>query len=89
MWRDDFLNNNEARIFANPIGIWRKPEASLDFQLNYDFSENLAVSFDAVNLTEELQQSYYKFADAGSPTLTNFGTTLISRSYAIGVRWKL
>jgi iron complex outermembrane recepter protein len=42
-----------------------------------------------VNLTEELQQSYYKFADAGSPTLTNFGTTLISRSYAVGVRWKL
>jgi TonB-dependent receptor len=89
VWRDDFLNNNEARIFANPIGIWRAPEASLDFQLNYDFSENLAVSFDAVNLTEELQQSYYKFADAGSPTLTNFGTTLISRSYAIGIRWKL
>ena len=89
VWRDDFLNNNEARIFANPIGIWRAPEASLDFQLNYDFSENLAVSFDAVNLTEELQQSYYKFADSGSPTLTNFGTTLISRSYAIGIRWKL
>ncbi len=89
VWRDDFLNNNEARIFANPIGIWRAPEASLDFQLNYDFSENLAVSFDAVNLTEELQQSYYKFADSGSPTLTNFGTTLISRSYAVGIRWKL
>src|SRR5690606_29454094 len=31
VWRDDFLNNNEARIFANPIGIWRKPESSLDF----------------------------------------------------------
>jgi TonB-dependent receptor len=89
VWRDDFLNNNEARIFANPIGIWRAPEASLDFGLNYDFSENLAVSFDAVNLTEELQQSYYKFADSGSPTLTNFGTTLISRSYAVGIRWKL
>jgi iron complex outermembrane receptor protein len=89
VWRDDFLNNNEARIFANPIGIWRAPEASLDFQLNYDFSDKLAVSFDAVNLTEELQQSYYRFADAGSPTLTNFGTTLISRSYAVGIRWKL
>jgi hypothetical protein len=30
VWRDDFLNNNEARIFANPIGVWRTPESSLD-----------------------------------------------------------
>jgi TonB-dependent receptor len=88
VWRDDFLNNNEARIFANPIGIWRRPEASLDLQLNYDFNDKFAISFDAVNLTEEIQKSYYKFADAGSPTLTNFGSTLISKQYALGVRWK-
>ena len=88
VWRDNFLNNNEARIFANPIGIWRTPERSLDFQVSYDFSENFAVSFDAVNITQELQQSYYKFADAGSPGLTNFGTTLLSRQFALGVRWK-
>jgi TonB-dependent receptor len=88
VWRDDFLNNNEARIFANPIGIWRQPEASLDLQLNYDFNEHFAISLDAVNLTEEIQKSYYKFADSGSPTLTNFGNTLISRQYALGFRWK-
>jgi len=87
--RDNFLNNNEARLFANPNGIWREPEKSLDFQLNYDFSENLAVSFDAVNLTEEIQRSYYAFADAGGPEMFNFGNTLISRQFALGVRWKL
>ena len=27
VWREDFLNNNEARLFANPIGIWRQPES--------------------------------------------------------------
>jgi iron complex outermembrane receptor protein len=86
--RDDFLNNNEARIFANPIGVWRKPESSLDLQLSYDFNEKMAVSFDAVNLTDETQQSYYSFADAGSPSLTNFGTTVISRAYMLGFRWK-
>jgi iron complex outermembrane recepter protein len=86
--RDNFLNNNEARLFANPIGIWREPESSLDFQLNYDFNEQLAVSFDAVNLTEETQQSYYAFADAGGPDRFNFGNTLISRQFAVGVRWK-
>ena len=88
VWRDDFLSANEARIFANPIGQWRRPEASLDLQLNYDITENFAVSFDAVNLTNELQQSYYKFADAGNPTVSNFGTSLFSRQFSIGVRWK-
>ena len=88
VWRDDFLSANEARIFANPIGQWRTPEKSLDLELNYDFNEHLTVSFDAVNLLQDMQQSYYKFANAGNPTVSNFGTTLISRSYALGVRWK-
>jgi hypothetical protein len=53
-------------------------EESLDLQLNYDLNENLAVSFDAVNSCRTWQ-SYYKFADAGNPTVPNCGTTLISR----------
>lgn len=89
VWRDDFLNNNEARIFANPIGIWRKSEASLDLQVSYDVNEKLAISFDAVNLTEEMQQAYYHFGSAGSPATTNFGNLLLSRSYALGVRWRM
>jgi TonB-dependent receptor len=86
--REEFLQRNEAPLFANPIGIWRQPETSLDFQLNYDFNENFAVSFDAVNLTEEVQKEYYKFADSGGPDIMNFGNVLISRSFALGVRWK-
>ncbi|GFE91245.1 hypothetical protein GCM10011488_61990 [Steroidobacter agaridevorans] len=89
VWRDDFLNNNEARLFANPIGIWRKSEASLDLQLSYNITDDLAVSFDAVNLTEEMQQAYYHFGSAGNPAQTNFQNLLLSRSYAIGVRWRL
>jgi iron complex outermembrane receptor protein len=88
VWRDDFLARNEAPLFANPIGTWRRPETSLDFQLNYDVNEHLAVSFDAVNLTEEIQKEYYKFADSGGPDIMNFGNVLISRQFALGVRWK-
>jgi len=88
VWRDDFLNNNENRLFANPIGIWRQPESSLDLQLNYDFNDHFAVSFDVVNITEEEQKSYYKFADAGGPDLFNFGNTFITRQLALGIRWK-
>lgn len=89
VWRDDFLNNNEARLFANPIGIWRKSEASLDLQLSYNITEDLAVSFDAVNLTEEMQQAYYAFGSAGGPSTMNFQNLLLSRSYALGVRWRM
>ncbi|HEX7800618.1 MAG TPA: TonB-dependent receptor, partial [Asticcacaulis sp.] len=33
VWRSSFLASNEASLFANPLGIWRHPEKSLDFQL--------------------------------------------------------
>jgi TonB-dependent receptor len=89
VWRDDFKNNNEARLFANPIGIWRKSEASLDLQLSYNITDDLAVSFDAVNLTEEMQQAYYAFGSAGGPGTMNFGNLLLSRSFALGVRWRM
>ena len=88
VWRDDFIARNEARLFANPIGIWHKPESSLDLQLNYDFNEHFGISFDAVNLTEDKEQSYYAFSDAGGPDMFNFGNLVISRSFALGVRWK-
>jgi TonB-dependent receptor len=87
VWRDDFLANNEAALFANPIGIWRKPEKSLDFQLNYQVRDNLSVSFDAVNLTDEIAQSYYAFGDAGGPKTDNFGSTILSRTFAVGLRY--
>jgi TonB-dependent receptor len=88
VWRDDSFNRNEARIFANPIGIWRAAEESLDLQVSYDVNEHLAVSFDAVNLTEEMQQEYYQFGSSGGPTTTNFGNVLISRQYALGARYR-
>jgi iron complex outermembrane recepter protein len=53
-----------------------------------DTMNGFAVSFDAVNLTEEIQKEYYKFADAGGPDIMNFGNVLISRQFALGVRWK-
>jgi iron complex outermembrane recepter protein len=88
VWRDDALNRNEQRIFANPVGIWRSAEESLDLQVSYDVNENLALSFDAVNLTEEMQQEYYAFGSAGGPNTMNFGNVLISRSFALGVRYR-
>jgi iron complex outermembrane receptor protein len=87
VWRKEFLANNEARLFANPIGVWRNPEKSLDLQLTFNVSDRLGLTFDAVNLTKSVQQTYYKFDDVGGPDQFNLGTTLLSRTFAIGARY--
>jgi len=87
VWRSAFLANNEARLFANPIGVWRTPESSLDAQLTFNVNKRLAATFDAVNLLQSTQQTYYKFGDAGNSQQFNLGTTLLSRTFALGVRY--
>ncbi|KQN06432.1 TonB-dependent receptor [Sphingomonas sp. Leaf25] len=89
VWRKEFLANNEARLFANPIGVWRRPESSLDFQLTYGITDRLGLTLDAVNLTSQTQQNYYRFEDAGNADQFNLGTTLLSRTFAVGLRFSL
>ncbi len=87
--RSAFLAANEAALFANPIGIWRQPEKSVDVQLTYNLNDRMAFDISGVNLTNEKQQQYYHFGDAGSPELTNFGTVQVGRAVSVGFRWKL
>jgi hypothetical protein len=89
VWRKAFLARNEARLFANPIGVWRRPEKSLDFQLTANLTKRLGLTFDAVNLTKAKQQEYYKFEDAGGQDQYNLGTVLLSRTFALGIRYAL
>ncbi|MFT4075076.1 MAG: TonB-dependent receptor [Asticcacaulis sp.] len=90
VWRDRFLASNEASSFANPIGVWRRPEKDLDLQLNYNISPRLSVSVDAVNLTDELQQNYYYFNGGyGGQDTDNLGSTILGRTFSIGFRWKM
>jgi iron complex outermembrane receptor protein len=82
VWRKNFLDHNEAALFANPLGVYRNPERSLDFQLTYRIADNFSVTFDATNLTNEIFQQYYQSADTN-----NFSSSLYSRSYALGARF--
>lgn len=84
VWRSSFLNNYEAALFANPLGIYRKPEKSLDFQLSYKVSDRLMLTLDATNLTQEIYQSYY--GQDGAET-NSFGSSLYSRTIAVGARY--
>jgi iron complex outermembrane receptor protein len=89
VWRSGFLSTNEAALFANPIGIWRQPEKSVDMQVSYKINDNMSVDISGVNLTNEMQQQYYHFGNAGNPQVTNFGTLQIGRSVSVGLRWKM
>lgn len=83
-WRSEFLSDYEAAAFANPLEIWKKPESSLDLQISYAVNDNLSVTFDGTNLTEEIYQSYY---GENGATTNNFGSSLYSRTFAIGARY--
>jgi len=83
VWRDDFLHHNEAPLFANPLPVYFKAEASMDFQLSYAVSDALSLTFDATNLNNQLYQSYYLY-----PSMFGFGSELYSRTFALGVRYR-
>ena len=87
VWRSKFHYDNEAASFGNPLGRWRKPESSLDLQLSYKVWDNAMVTFDAVNLLNSVQQTYYAGGGNGGPTVADFGTLLLSRTFSIGLRY--
>lgn len=84
VWREGFLFDYEAALFANPLPRYRRPEASLDFQLTYRVTDRLSLTLEGTNLTEELYQSYY---GENGATVHNFGTSLYSRTFTVGARY--
>ncbi|HEY0282351.1 MAG TPA: TonB-dependent receptor, partial [Rhizomicrobium sp.] len=90
VWRSKFHYDNEAASFANPLGRWHTAESSLDLQLSYKVWDNAMVTFDAVNLLNGVQQQYYYGGgSSGGPTVADFGTLLISRTFSVGLRYSL
>ncbi|WP_010544645.1 TonB-dependent receptor [Sphingomonas elodea] len=87
VYRNAWQVRNEARLFANPLGVWRRAEASLDLQLTARITDRLGLTFDAVNLTRTKQQEYYRFGSVGDKDRFNLGTVLIPRTFAIGARY--
>jgi iron complex outermembrane receptor protein len=84
VWREKFFQGNEASIFANPIQFWSRPEQDLSFQLSYDVTDELSITFDGTNLLDDVYQNYY---GEGNQNLFNFGSGIYSKTYAVGVRY--
>ena len=81
-WRSEFLNSYDSPSFAMPRGIYRKPEQSLDFQLSYNITDDLVLSFDATNLLDDVYQEYYE-----DSVLFNRTNSIYTRTFALGVRY--
>ena len=83
VYRDEFLTGYNT-CCSMPSGTYSKPEASMDFQLSYDVTDNIVVTFDATNLTGEIYQGYYT-----DDHLYNNGASLFSRTFALGLRYSM
>ncbi|QYJ77379.1 TonB-dependent receptor [Shewanella acanthi] len=81
-WRSKFLNSYDPALFATPRGIYRKPEQSLDFQMNYNINDDLMISFDATNLLDDVYQEYYE-----DSVLFNRTNSIYTRTFSLGVRY--
>ncbi len=81
VYRDKFLMGY-ANGFSMPSAIYSDSEANMDFQFSWNVTPEWVLTFDATNLTgEEYHTAYTDF------NLFNSGSTLISRTYAIGTRY--
>ncbi len=56
-WRDSYLDTVNGNG-TGAIAIYRRPYGQLDASLSYDFSRNVSVTLDAVNLLRQMKQSY-------------------------------
>ena len=87
VWRDDFLNNNES-------GCSRTRSASGDPGEESRLPAQLGLQRKLRGVVRRGEHHRGKAAVVlrlrrCRPTLTNFGKTLISRQFALGMRWKL
>ncbi len=55
-WRDRFLQATNRGGSRNPVFV--EPFGQLDFNISYDVTEKLAVSFEGINLTRESLRTY-------------------------------
>ncbi|MFP8845544.1 TonB-dependent receptor [Shewanella baltica] len=81
VYRDKFLTGYNF-CCSMPTGIYSDSEANMDFQFSWDVTPDWVLTFDATNLTgEEFHSAYTDF------NLYNSGSSLYSRTFAIGTRY--
>ncbi|RAK52231.1 TonB-dependent receptor [Phenylobacterium deserti] len=79
-WRDRFLSATNRGGSRNPVFV--APFGQLDFNVSYDLTDNLAISFEGINLTGESLRTY-----ARDENQLWFAQELDTR-YLVGARYR-
>ena len=88
-WRSEWYGSfNE--VGAQPgSSVVHKPISTLDFSVNYDVTENLTVSFDGTNLTDDVANDYFGGDSADDARLYPRDTYIRDRTFALGIRYRM
>ncbi|WP_370265346.1 TonB-dependent receptor domain-containing protein, partial [Hyphomonas sp.] len=79
-WRDTFLS--ESNVGGDRSGIYVEDFGQYDLNISYDINEQLAVSFEGINLTGEDQRIYHRVPEQV------YYVYELSPRYQLGVRYK-
>jgi hypothetical protein len=79
-WRDEFLAGRFDGTGPNPV--YTEPYGQLDLSVGYNWGENLSFTFEAINLTDEIQRLHSR-----TQNQLEFATQTGTR-YMLGVRYK-
>ncbi|MBO9518533.1 MAG: TonB-dependent receptor [Porphyrobacter sp.] len=79
-WRDSYLSNNSRGASRNPVFVDAYDQ--LDFNLSYDVTENIALSFEAINITESDTKTFARTEN--QPWFITEG----SRRFYFGARYR-
>jgi len=79
-WRDKFLAQLNRDGYHNPT--YTEPHGQFDFNLSYDITHNIALSFEAINITEKGIRQY------GRTPVELFFAQEQQRRFLLGARFK-
>jgi TonB-dependent receptor len=79
-WRDKFLSRLNRQGSRNPVFV--EPFSTVDFNVSYDINDQLAVSFEGINIFEESLRTYARDSNE-----LWFAQEIDSR-YLVGLRYK-
>lgn len=79
-WRDEFLSSTNDNGKPNPSYV--EPYGQLDLSVGYNLSKNLSLSFEAINVTDEIQRTH------GRSKMQVLQVSTGGRRYMIGARYK-
>jgi outer membrane receptor protein involved in Fe transport len=78
-WRDSFLASIGDSAGSNPV--YTEEYGQVDASVSYDFTDNLTVSLEALNLTDETMRQYSRHENL----VRNYWET--GARYNLGVRY--